>query len=137
LSTRTLQLKTPRVFQPLLQPARYKGAYGGRGSGKSHFFAELTIEECLRERGMLAVCIREVQKTLAQSSKRLIESKIASLGVGSEFKIFRDKIETPGGGVIIFHARQFLSGNPATHGKQFQKMASQICSRHGFDPLGF
>ncbi len=106
MSTRTLQLKTPRVFQPLLQPARYKGAYGGRGSGKSHFFAELTIEDCLRERSMLAVCIREVQKTLAQSSKRLIESKIASLGVGSEFKIFRDRIETPGDGVIIFEGMQ-------------------------------
>jgi len=106
LSTRTLQLKTPRVFQPLLHPARYKGAHGGRGSGKSHFFAELIIEDSLRERGMLAVCIREVQKTLAQSSKRLIESKIATLSVGSEFKIFRDKIETPGDGVIIFEGMQ-------------------------------
>ena len=27
------------------------------------------------ERGTLAVCIREVQRTLAQSSKRLIETK--------------------------------------------------------------
>lgn len=55
---------------------------------------------------MLAVCIREVQKTLAQSSKRLIESKIESLGVGSEFKIFNDKIETPGDGIIIFQGMQ-------------------------------
>ena len=51
---------------------------------------------------MLAVCIREVQKTLAQSSKRLIERKIAALGVGSEFKIYSDRIGTPGDGVIIF-----------------------------------
>ncbi len=137
MSTRTLQLKTPRVFQPLLQPARYKGAYGGRGSGKSHFFAELTIEDCLRERGMLVVCIREVQKTLAQSSKRLIEGKIASLGVGSQFRISRDKIEAPGDGVIIFHVRQVSQRTPATHGKQFKKMANQICAKHGFDPLGF
>ncbi len=55
---------------------------------------------------MLAVCIREVQKTLAQSSKRLIESKIQSLGVGSKFKIFNDKIETPGDGLIIFNGMQ-------------------------------
>jgi hypothetical protein len=27
------------VFHPPLAPARYKGAYGGRGSGKSHVFA--------------------------------------------------------------------------------------------------
>lgn len=61
---------------------------GGRGSGKSHFFGEHLVERCLVERGTLAVCIRETQKTLAQSSKRLIESKIASLGVGPQFLKF-------------------------------------------------
>ena len=44
--------------------------------------------------------------TLAQSSKRLIESKIASLGVGNGFRIFSDKIETPGDGIIIFRGMQ-------------------------------
>src|SRR5439155_25774997 len=97
-----LDIHTAKVFRPLLQPARYKGAHGGRGSGKSHFFGELLVEDCLREKGMLAVCIREVQKTLAQSSKRLVESKIAALGLGSGFKIFSDKIETPGDGLIVF-----------------------------------
>jgi phage terminase large subunit len=97
-----LKIPTARVFQPLLSPARYRGAYGGRGSGKSHFFGELLVEHCLRERGMLAVCIREVQQTLAQSSKRLIETKIAALGVGSEFRVYDDKIKTPGDGIIIF-----------------------------------
>jgi phage terminase large subunit len=85
-----------------LAPARYKGAYGGRGSGKSHFFADLLVEDCLAEPGMLAVCIREVQYTLAQSSKRLVEKKIQDLRVGSEFRVFRDKIETPGDGLIVF-----------------------------------
>jgi phage terminase large subunit len=102
----TLQIPTAPVFRPLLQPARYKGAHGGRGSGKSHFFGELLVEQCLYERGMLAVCIREVQKTLAQSSKRLIEDKIQSLGVGREFRVFNDKIETPGDGLIIFQGMQ-------------------------------
>jgi len=97
-----LDIQTNRAFTPLLQPARYKGAYGGRGSGKSHFFAEMLVDQYLDHNGMLAVCIREVQKSLAQSSKRLIESKIAALGVGSGFKIFADKIATPGDGLIIF-----------------------------------
>lgn len=101
-----LRIETPRVFLPLLQPARYKGAYGGRGSGKSHFFGELLVEECQAEKGTLAVCIREVQKTLAQSSKRLIETKIQSLGVGQGFKVFNDKIQTPGDGIIIFQGMQ-------------------------------
>ncbi|MDE2468960.1 MAG: phage terminase large subunit, partial [Bradyrhizobium sp.] len=86
----------------LLQPGRYKGVFGGRGSGKSHFFAELLVETCQAERGTLAVCIREAQRTLAQSSKRLIENKIAALGLGHRFRIFNDKIETPGDGLVIF-----------------------------------
>jgi hypothetical protein len=64
------------------------------------------VETCQAERGTLAVCIREAQRTLAQSSKRLIESKIASLSVGNGFRIFNDKIETPGDGIIIFRGMQ-------------------------------
>jgi phage terminase large subunit len=106
---RTLQIKTAEVFEPLLAPARYKGAHGGRGSGKSHFFGEKLIEDCLAEpgdhgEGMRAVCIREVQKDLAQSSKLLIESKIRTLGLGEAdgFKVFKAEIQTPGDGIIIF-----------------------------------
>ena len=66
------------------------------------------METCQAERGTLAVCIREAQRTLAQSSKRLIESKIATLGVGSQFKLFNDKIETPGDGLIIFRGMRSL-----------------------------
>jgi phage terminase large subunit len=104
MAGRTLRIETPRVFLPLLQPARYKGAHGGRGSGKSHFFAELMIEDCLVERGMLAVCIREFQKSLKDSSKRLIEAKLKQLGLGEAegFKIFERQIQTPGDGVITF-----------------------------------
>lgn len=95
----TLKILTAKAFEPLLKPARYKGVYGGRGSGKSHFFGELLVETCQAERGTLAVCIREAQRTLAQSSKRLVEGKIASLGLGQGFRTFSDKIETPGDGV--------------------------------------
>jgi phage terminase large subunit len=101
-----LKRRIAKVFEPLLAPARYKGAYGGRGSGKSHFFGEQLVEDCLAEPGILSVCIREVQKTLAQSSKRLIEDKIRALGVERSFKVFKDKIETPGDGIIIFTGLQ-------------------------------
>ena len=101
-----LKIQTAKVFEPLLQPARYKGVFGGRGSGKSHFFGELLVETCQAERGTLAVCIREAQRTLSQSSKRLIEGKIAALGIGSGFKLYSDKIETPGDGIIIFRGMQ-------------------------------
>lgn len=97
-----LNIPTAKIFRPLLEPARYKAAYGGRGSAKSHFFSELLIEECIRERGTLAVCIREVQQSLKDSKKRLLENKIQKFGCGHLFKVWHDRIETPGDGVIIF-----------------------------------
>jgi len=103
-----LSLPTADVFKPLLEPARYKGAYGGRGSGKSHFFADLLIEDSLLEKGLRSVCIREVQKSLKDSAKRLIEDKLAEheLGEAEGFKVFREVIETPGDGVITFQGMQ-------------------------------
>jgi phage terminase large subunit len=102
----TLTIATPRVFAPLLKPARRKGAWGGRGSGKSHFFAELLVERALTEPGLRAVCIREVQHSLRESVKRLIEDKIQAMGVGKYFDVLRETIGTPGGGVIIFQGMQ-------------------------------
>jgi len=107
---RTLQIETAEVFEPLLAAARYKGAWGGRGSGKSHFFGEKLIEDCLAEpgdsngEGMRAVCIREVQKDLAQSSKLLVETKLRSMGLSEPdgFRVYKDVITTPGDGIIIF-----------------------------------
>ena len=102
----TLKIPTAKIFEPLLAPARYKAVFGGRGSGKSHFFGELLVEICEAEPGTLAVCIRESQKTLAQSSKRLIESKIEKLGLSHRFRLYSDRIATPGDGLIIFRGLQ-------------------------------
>lgn len=102
----TLRIQTPRAYLPLLAPARYKGAYGGRGSGKSHFFAEMLVEEHITNPGMRSVCVREVQRSLAQSSKRLIEDKIKSLGVSAMFDVKEPEIRAPGGGLIIFQGMQ-------------------------------
>jgi phage terminase large subunit len=99
-------IQTPRAFVPLLSPSRYKGSYGGRGSGKSHFFGELLIEECLSRPGLRWVCIREVQKSLEQSVKRVLEDKITKLGVGAAFRVLETEIRTPGGGLIIFQGMQ-------------------------------
>jgi phage terminase large subunit len=108
-----LNIPTAAVYEPLLAPARYKGAHGGRGSAKSHFFADLMVEDGLAlpgevGEGMRAVCIREVQKDLAQSSKLLIESKLKTHGLGEAqgFKVFRDVIQTPHDGLIIFKGMQ-------------------------------
>jgi phage terminase large subunit len=105
---RTLRIETAPVFRPLLQPSRYKGAYGGRGSGKSHFFADYMIERALLQRGFRGVAGREVQKSLKESAKRLIDDKLAkfSLGEADGFKVFREVVETPGDGLIMFQGLQ-------------------------------
>src|SRR5216683_934866 len=101
-----LKIQTPAAYEDFLQPSRYKGAWGGRGSGKSHFFAELLVEKCLLNAGTRWVCIREVQKSLEQSVKLLLEDKIKSMGVSAQFRILHTHIETPGGGIITFQGMQ-------------------------------
>lgn len=100
-----LRFKAPEWFTPFLQPARYKGAYGGRGSGKSHAFAEYILLRAVQEKTDI-VCIREVQKSLAQSVKKLLENKIEALGLGKFFEIQQTVIKAANGGVIIFQGMQ-------------------------------
>ena len=101
----TVRIPTARVFQPLLKPSRYKGAWGGRGSGKSHFFAGLAVFRCVNTPGLRILCVREVQKSLRDSAKRLIEDKIAEFEVPG-FEILDKVIRTPGGGEINFVGMQ-------------------------------
>ena len=87
-----LKIDTPRWALPFMKPSRYKGSFGGRGSGKSHFYAELMIEAHVMDQNVSSVCVREVQRTLNQSVKRLLEQKIQDLGVGSYFEVQFDCI---------------------------------------------
>jgi phage terminase large subunit len=103
---RAIELMLPEVFEPMLAPSRYKGLFGGRGSGKSHAFADLAIERCLLETGSRIVCVREFQVSLEQSVKRLLEDKIAAHGLGQQFRVMNTWIETPGDGLIIFQGMQ-------------------------------
>jgi phage terminase large subunit len=102
-------LLTADVFAPLLAPARYKGARGGRGSGKSHFFAELLVEEATAGH-IRAACLREVQGSIKDSSKQLIEDKIEKLGLSALFRITEREISGPNDSLFIFKG---LSTNTA------------------------
>ena len=133
----TLQIDTPRWFIPLLKPARYKGIWGGRGSGKSHAVAEYIIEQSVVSRCDV-VCIREVQKSLQQSVKRLLETKIESLGVGSYFEVQHDRILSKHGGTIIF---QGMANHTADSIKSLEGFdiawfeEAQSCSQRSLDLL--
>lgn len=118
-----LTIETPEVFEPLLAPARYKGAYGGRGSGKSHFFGELWLEENIAEK-LDCVCLRETLKSLEFSVKKLLESKIERFNAGAYFEVQDRRILSKQGGVTIFEGMQ-------------NHTADSIKSLEGFDRAWF
>lgn len=95
----------PRWAVPFRQPARYKGAHGGRGSGKSHLFSEDLIKRCMKRRTR-AVCIREVQNTIRDSVRQLLLDKVAKFGVGPMFHAVDAEIRGPNGSLIVFRGMQ-------------------------------
>jgi phage terminase large subunit len=119
----SLQIKTPEVFLPLLEPARYKGAHGGRGSGKSHNFGDLWLEENVTDKYDF-VCLRETLKSLEFSVKKLLEEKIASFNAGAYFDVQDRRILSKHGGVTIFEGMQ-------------NHTADSIKSLEGFDRAWF
>lgn len=107
MSAIALEIATPAWAEPLLAPARYKGASGGRASGKSHFFAELAVEAMVCDPDLRFACIREVQRSLKFSAKALVEGKIKALGVSDMFEVLNTEIRRKGGsGVMIFEGMQ-------------------------------
>lgn len=118
-----LRLETAPVFAPLLQPARYKGAHGGRGSAKSHFFAGLWLEESI-SRKLDFVCLRETLKSLEFSVKKLLEHKIEAHNCGAYFEVQDRRILSKAGGVTIFEGMQ-------------NHTADSIKSLEGFDRAWF
>jgi phage terminase large subunit len=114
-----LRVEVPRAFSPLLKPARYKGAHGGRGSGKSHFFAEQVVLLCYRQTTRVA-CIREVQNTIRDSVRQLLIDKIQKFGLGTFFEVTDTEIRGKNGSLVIFRGMQSFN-------------AESIKSLEGFD----
>ena len=114
-----ISIPVARAFVPFLAPARFKGSWGGRGSGKSYFWAGQAIEALLDGRNVL--CIREVQNSIADSVKRLIEARIEEFGLSAYFEITEKEIRCPrAGSVAIFRGMQ-------------NHTAASIKSLEGFD----
>jgi PBSX family phage terminase large subunit len=99
--------RVPPWAVDLQQPARYKGASGGRASGKSHFYAEEAVQAMVDNPSLRFVCIREVQQSLKFSVKSLVEAKIRTLGVGDCFDVLASEIRRKGhDGIMIFEGMQ-------------------------------
>lgn len=81
----------PEIFEPFLEPHRYKVAEGGRGGAKSHFFANLMVQQVFLE-GKRGLCCREVQTSIKESVKALIADKIREQGLEKWFQIKESEI---------------------------------------------
>lgn len=104
-----LQIETPPWALPIIENDTwsYLGLYGGRGTGKSHFLAEKMIEDHVIDQDRSSVCLREVQKSVDQSVKKLLCSKIDKFGLNDYFIVQDQCIKSKRGkGIIIFNGLQ-------------------------------
>lgn len=95
-------IQIPAKMVPVLfEPHRYKVFKGGRGSAKSWGVARgllaLTLSKPLR-----VLCTREVQKSIADSSYKLLADQIRMLGLESEFEVLKSEIRGRNGSEFIF-----------------------------------
>lgn len=79
----------------------YYAYYGGRGGGKSE-----NVAACLILMSTMAVhrilCVREIQSSISESVKALLEGKIEAMGLSHLFEITRDEIRCINGSVFMF-----------------------------------
>ena len=77
------------------------------GQGKSWAVADKLIYELVNDPNKSLICLREIQRSIKYSSKKLIEDRITTLGVQHYFDIKEQEIDCVfGEGVIIFNGLQ-------------------------------
>jgi phage terminase large subunit len=104
------KIELPEAFAPLFQSARYKAFYGGRGSAKSHSFAAALII-LAAQRPLRVVCCREIQRSIKDSVKRLLDDKIEQLGLRNFYQSTDTEIRGQNGSLFVFAG---LRTNPDT-----------------------
>jgi len=82
-------------------PVRYRAVHGGRGSAKSHSLAQALILKAA-ERPLRIGCYREVQKSIRDSVKRLLDDKIAVSELGHFYESTDTEIRGKNGSLFIF-----------------------------------
>lgn len=96
-----VNLQIPEVLDFLLKPARYKGAYGGRGGAKSWGFARMLLFLSL-QKPLRILCTRELQNSIADSVHRLLTDQIYALELDKYFNIQKREITSVNGSLFLF-----------------------------------
>lgn len=94
-------VQLPEVFADLWTPARYKCFWGGRGSGKSHSVAQALVIQAAQEPKRI-LCAREIQRSIKDSVKRLLDDKIAASGLSSFYQSTETEIRGANGSLFVF-----------------------------------
>lgn len=132
-----MAVEFPEKLKFLFEPARVKGAYGGRGSGKSWGFARalLAIGSSKKIR---VLCAREVQKSIQQSVHQLLADQIASMGLSEFYEILQTEIKGKNGTEFYFSG---LSNETSDSLKSFEGVThcwveeAQSISKRSWDIL--
>lgn len=95
----------PEAFQFLLEPHRYKSAYGGRGRGASWSFARVlsTLASYQKKR---ILCTREYQNSIKDSVYKVLCDQIELLGLTPYYNINKTEIFSKIGSEFIFKGLQ-------------------------------
>jgi phage terminase large subunit len=106
----TTSAQLPAWAQQLWTPSRYKAARGGRGSGKSRSIATaLVLQSAAGHQRVL--CGREVQRSIKDSVKRLLDDEIDRLGLRPVFVSTETEIRGPNESLFLFSG---IRGNAAS-----------------------
>lgn len=82
-------------------PVRYRAVHGGRGSAKSHSFAQGLILKAA-DKPLRIGCFREVQKSIRDSVKRLLDDKVRDSGLTGFFESTDTELRGANGSLFIF-----------------------------------
>jgi len=85
------------AYRNYLQAARFKVAYGGRGSAKTRTFATILTTNVLHY-GWRVVCFREIMESIADSVYQEIVAEIDRRGLSDQFEILKTEINCPASG---------------------------------------
>jgi phage terminase large subunit len=96
-----VKVALPEAFQFLTEAARYKVAYGGRGSAKSWSVARVL---CLlaASKPIRILCARELQSSIRDSVHRLLADQIDALNLSARLEIQNAEIRGVNGSLFIF-----------------------------------
>ena len=82
-------------------PVRYRAVHGGRGSAKSHSFAQALVLKAA-ERPLRIGCYREIQRSIRDSVKRLLDDKIRDSGLSAFYTSTDTEIRGANGSLFVF-----------------------------------